>query len=65
MKIGDNVFLIKGGKIKKLDNHYTGPYEILVVLGKGNVRIRNKGERSVVQIVRLNTLKCASTKVNK
>ena len=37
VKIGDNVFLLKGGKIKKLDSHYTGPYEILEVLGKGNV----------------------------
>ena len=31
VKIGDNVFLLKGGKIKKLDSHYTGPYEILEV----------------------------------
>ena len=29
VKIGDNVFLSKGGIIKKLDNHYRGPYEIL------------------------------------
>ena len=28
VKIGDNVFLLKGGKIKKLDDHYTGPYEV-------------------------------------
>ena len=28
VKIGDNVFSWKGGKIKKLDSHYTGPYEI-------------------------------------
>ena len=32
VKIGDNVFSLKGGKIKKLDGHYTGPYEILEVL---------------------------------
>ena len=32
VKIGDYVFLLKGGKIKKLDSHYTGPYEILEVL---------------------------------
>ena len=25
VKIGDNVFLFKGGKIKKLDNYYIGP----------------------------------------
>ena len=42
VKIGDNVFLLKGGKIKKLDSHYIGPYEILEVLGKGNVKISYK-----------------------
>ena len=53
MKIGDNVFLLKGGKIKKLDSHYTGPYEILEVLGKGNVKISYKGKLTVVHINRL------------
>ena len=53
MKIGDNVFLLKGGKIKKLDNQYTGPYEILEVLGKGNVKISYKGKPTVVHINRL------------
>ena len=28
LKIEHNVFLLKGGKIKKLDSHYTCPYEI-------------------------------------
>ena len=37
IKIGDNVFLLKGGKIKKVDNQYTGPHEVLDELGKGNV----------------------------
>ena len=32
IRIGDNVFLLKGGKIKKPDNKYTGPYEVLDVL---------------------------------
>ena len=53
VKIGDNVFLLKGGKIKKLDSHYTGPYEILEVLGKGNVKISYKGKPTVVHIDRL------------
>ena len=39
MKTRDKVFLLKGGKIKKLDNHHTGPCEVLGVLGKGNVKI--------------------------
>ena len=53
MKIGDNVCLLKGGKIKKLDNHYTGPHEILEVLGKGIVKISYKGKPTAVQINRL------------
>ena len=53
MKIGDNVFLLKGGKIKKLSSHYTGPYEILEVLGKANVKISYKGKPTVVHINRL------------
>ena len=52
VKIGDNVFLLKGGKIKKLDSHYTRPYEILEVLGKGNVKISYKGKPTVVHINR-------------
>ena len=50
VKIGDNVFLLKEGKIKKLDSHYTVPYEILEVLGKENVKIRYKGKPTVVHI---------------
>ena len=53
VKIEDNAFLSKGGKIKKLDSHYTGPYEILEVLGKGNVKISYKGKPTVVHINRL------------
>ena len=53
VKIGDNVFLFKGGKIKKLDSYYTGPYEILEVSGKGNVKISYKGKPTVVHINRL------------
>ena len=53
VKIGDNVFLLQGGKIKKLDSRYTGPYEILEVLGKGNVKISYKGKLTVVHINRL------------
>ena len=53
MEIADNAFLSKAGKIKKLDNHYTGPYEILEVLEKGNVKISYKGKPTVVHINRL------------
>ena len=53
VKIGDKVFLSKGGKIKKHDSHYTWLYEILQVLGKGNVKISYKGKPIVVHINRL------------
>ena len=53
VKIEDNLFLLKGVKIKKLDSHYTGPYETLEVLGKGNVKISYKGKPTVVHINRL------------
>ena len=36
MKIGDELFLLKEGEMKKFDNHCTGPYKVLDVLGKGN-----------------------------
>ena len=58
VKMEDNVFLLKGGKIKKLDSHYTGPYEILEVLRKGNVKISYKGKPTVVHINPL-TPRCA------
>ena len=53
IKIGDNVFLLKGGKIEKLDNQYIGPHEVLDVLGKGNVKINIKGKPTVVDVNRL------------
>ena len=31
VEIGDNVLLLKGGKIEKLDKNYTRPYEILEI----------------------------------
>ena len=60
VKIRDNVCLLKGGKIKKLDNLYTGPYIVLEVLGKGNVKISYKGKPTVVHI---NRLKCSHVHV--
>ena len=35
VRIGEYVFLLKGGKIKKLGSHYTGPYKTF-----GSVRKR-------------------------
>ena len=49
VKKGDDVFLLKGGAIKKL-NHYTGLHEVLDVLGKGNVKISIKGYLTVIHL---------------
>ena len=56
VKIGYNVFLLKAGKIRKLDNQYTGPHEVLDVLGKGNVKINIKGKPTVVHVNRIKRL---------
>ena len=53
IKIGDNVFLLKGGKIKKLDSQYTGPHEVLDVLIKRNVKINIKGKPTIVHVNRI------------
>ena len=53
VKIRDNLFLLKSCIIKKLNNHYRGPYEVLEVLGEGNVKISYKGKPTVVHINRL------------
>ena len=53
VKIGDSAFLLKGVKIKKLDNDYTGPFEVLEVLRKGNFKINYKRKPTVVHINRL------------
>ena len=37
IKLGDNVFLLKGEKIKKLYNQCPRPHEVSDVLRKGNV----------------------------
>ena len=53
VKIVDNLFLLKGGKIKTPYNQYTGPHEVLDVLGKGNVKINIKGKPTVVHVNRI------------
>ena len=37
-KIGDYVFLL-GGELKKFENQYSGPYEVLEIIDKGNIKI--------------------------
>lgn len=38
--MGDNVFILKVAKPNKLGDQYTGPREVLEILGKENVRIK-------------------------
>ena len=52
-KKGDYVFLQKGPKAKKLEDQFSGPYEIVEVLGKGNVKIKMKKDAKVVHENRL------------
>ena len=52
-KIGDSVFLLEGGELKKFENQYSGPYEVLKVLGKGNIKIAVKNKPKIVNINRL------------
>ena len=39
--------------MKKFENRYSGPYEVLEILGKGNVKILVKNRPKVVNINRL------------
>ena len=52
-KIGDSVFLLEGGELKKFENQYSGPYEVLEILGKGNIKISVKNKPKIVNINRL------------
>lgn len=47
-KVGEPVFLLKGPKPGKLGDQYTGPFEVLELLEKGNLRIQLKGKTCVV-----------------
>ena len=43
-KIGDYVFPLEGGELKKFENQYSGPYEVLEIIGKGNIKILVKNK---------------------
>ena len=42
-----------GGELKKFENQYSGPYEVLEILGKGNIKISVKYKPIIVNINRL------------
>ena len=52
-KIGDNVYLLNGPKPKKFGDQYSGPYEVLEILGKGNIKILIQNKPKIVNINRL------------
>ena len=52
-KIGSNVFLLKGNKPGKLENHYSGPYKVLQVFENRNVKIKTEKGTKVVHPNRL------------
>ena len=47
-----NVFLLEGGKLKKAENQYAGPYKVLEILGNGNIKISVKNKPKIGNINR-------------
>lgn len=54
-RIGDSAWLLKGGKIPKLEDQYTGPYVIVDTLRNGNIKIQLSPKRC--KIVHANRLR--------
>ena len=52
-KIGSFVFLQSGPKPGKFECHYKGPYKVLQVLKKNNVKIKIKKKNKIVHSDRL------------
>ena len=52
-KIGDYVYLLKGPKLNKFGDHYTGPHKILEIIDNTNVRIALNKTNKVVHANRL------------
>ena len=63
-KIGDYVFLL-GGKLKKFENQYSGPYEVLEIIGKGNIKILVKDKPKIANINGLRLSHITPTETNK
>ena len=53
LRVGDYVFLQSGPKPGKFGDHYSGPYKILELINKNNVRIRIKKSDKIVHLNRL------------
>ena len=64
-KICGSVFLLESGELKKFENQYSGPYEVLEILRRGNVKILVKNKPKVVDINRLRISYIAPTGFNR
>ena len=47
LKIGDSVFWLEGGELKKFGNQYTGPYEGLEILWKEHIKVSVKNKPKI------------------
>lgn len=54
-QLGEDVWLLKGGKIRKFEDHYQGPFKITETFPDGNVRIALDPNKS--KIVHTNRLR--------
>ena len=55
---------MEGGELKKFENQYSGPYEVLEILGKGSIKILVKNKPKVVNINRLRLSYIAPSETN-
>lgn len=62
-QVCDDVWLLKGGKIRKFEDQYSGPYQIVETLPDGNVRIQLDAKRS--KVVHTNRLRHSFIESNK
>ena len=64
-KRGDYVFLLEGGELRKFENQYSGPYEVLEIIGKENIKILVKNKPKIVNINILRLSHITPTETNK
>ena len=43
-KLGDSVFVSKGKKSNKMEDHYTGSHEVLAILLRGSIKVSSCGK---------------------
>lgn len=55
-QISDRVYLLKENCMNKFDDQYTGPYTVVEIMSKDDVKIRIKNKEKVVHVNRLKNL---------